>query len=60
MNPEALEQDGIRFNEYVDHVIVLKAMDLEEIEKYTKKTAEIREKRRLLMGPEPAKPVEPF
>ena len=60
VNPESLEQDGIRFNEYVDHVIVLKAMDLEEIEKYTKKTAEIREKRRLLMGPEPAKPVEPF
>ena len=53
VNPEALEQDGIRFNEYVDHVIVLKAMDLEEIEKYTRKTAEIREKRRLLMGPEP-------
>ena len=60
VNPESLEQDGIRFNEYVDHVIVLKAMDLEEIEKYTKKTAEIREKRRLLMGPEPPKPVEPF
>ena len=60
VNPEALEQDGIRFNEYVDHVIVLKAMDLEEIEKYTRKTAEIREKRRLLMGPEPPKPVEPF
>lgn len=60
VNPEALEQDGIRFNEYVDHVIVLKAMDLEEIEKYTRKTAEIREKRRLLMGPEPPKPIEPF
>ena len=60
VNPEALEQDGIRFNEYVDHVIVLKAMDLEEIEKYTRKTAEIREKRRLLMGPEAPKPVEPF
>lgn len=60
VNPEALEQDGIRFNEYVDHVIVLKAMDLEEIEKYTRKTAEIREKRRLLMGSEPPKPVEPF
>lgn len=60
VNPEALEQDGIRFNEYVDHVIVLKAMDLEEIEKYTRKTAEIREKRRLLMGAEPPKPVEPF
>ena len=60
VNPEALEQDGIRYNEYVDHVIVLKAMDLEEIEKYTKKTAEIREKRRLSMAPEPPKPVEPF
>lgn len=60
VNPEALEQDGIRFNEYVDHVIVLKAMDLEEIEKYTRKTAEIREKRRILIGPEPAKAVEPF
>ncbi|KAL9138081.1 MAG: hypothetical protein Q9175_000691 [Cornicularia normoerica] len=60
VNPEALEQDGIRFNEYVDHVIVLKAMDLEEIEKYTRKTAEIREKRRSLMGPEPPKPVEPL
>lgn len=60
VNPEALEQDGIRFNEYVDHVIVLKAMDLEEIEKYTRKTAEIREKRRMLVGPEPPKPVEPF
>ena len=60
VNPEALDQDGIRFNEYVDHVIVLKAMDLEEIEKYTRKTAEIREKRRLLMGAEPPKPIEPF
>ena len=60
VNPEALEQDGIRFNEYVDHVIVLKAMDLEEIEKYTRKTAEIRERRRLLMGPEPPKPLELF
>lgn len=60
VNPESLEQDGIRFNEYVDHVIVLKAMDLEEIEKYTRKTAEIREKRRMLMAPEPPKPVEPF
>ena len=60
VNPEALEQDGIRFNEYVDHVIVLKAMDLEEIEKYTRKTAEIREKRRLLMAADPPKAVEPF
>lgn len=60
VNPEALDQDGIRFTEFVDHVIVLKAMDLEEIEKYTRKTAEIRDKRRLLMGPEPPKPVEQF
>ena len=56
VNPESLEQDGIRFNEYVDHVIVLKAMDLEEIEKYARKTAEIREKRQLLMAPEPPEP----
>ena len=60
VNPESLEQDGIRFNEYVDHVIVLKAMDLEEIEKYARKTAEIREKRQLSMAIEPPKPVEPF
>ena len=52
VNPEALEADGIRFNEFVDHVIVLKVMDIEEIEKYTQKTAEIRAKRRMLMGPE--------
>lgn len=52
VNPEALEADGIRFNEFVDHVIVLKVMDIEEIEKYTQKTAEIRAQRRLLMGPE--------
>ena len=52
VNPEALEADGIRFNEFVDHVIVLKVMDREEIEKYTRKTAEIRENRRRLMGPE--------
>ena len=56
VNPEALEQDGIRFNEFVDHVIVLKVMDKEEIEKYTRKTAEIREKRRLLMGLGPGGP----
>ena len=48
VNPEALGQDGIRFDEYVDHVIVQKTMDLEEIEKYTRKTAKIREKRRSL------------
>lgn len=63
VNPEALEQDGIRFNEFVDHVIVLKVMDKEEIEKYTRKTAEIREKRRMLMEPEgvppPPQQIEP-
>ena len=53
VSPESLRQDGIRFNEYVDHVIVLKVMDLEEIEKYTRKTAEIREKRQLSMAIEP-------
>lgn len=65
VNPEALEQDGVRFNEFVDHVIVLKVMDREEIEKYTQKTAEIRANRRLLTGPEtqahmPAQPDQPF
>lgn len=65
VNPEALEQDGIRFNEFVDHVIVLKVMDREEIEKYTQKTAEIRANRRLLAGPEgqaplPPQPDQPF
>ncbi|MCJ1276635.1 hypothetical protein MMC21_004441 [Puttea exsequens] len=56
VNPESLEQDGIRFNEYDDHVIVLKVMDLEEIEKYTRKTAEIRANRRMLMGPPETSP----
>lgn len=60
VNPEALEQDGIRFNEYVDYVIVLKAMDLEEIEKYTRKTQEIREKRRLMAAPENIKHEDSF
>jgi len=59
VNPEALEQDGIRFNEFVDHVIVLKVMDREEIEKYTQKTAEIRANRRLLTGPETHAPPPP-
>jgi len=59
VNPEALEQDGIRFNEFIDHVIVLKVMDREEIEKYTQKTAEIRANRRLLTGPETYAPPPP-
>ena len=53
VNPESLEQDGIRFNEFPDHIIVLKVMDTEEIMKYAKKTAEIREGRRKLIGPPP-------
>lgn len=54
VNPEALEQEGVRFEEYADHVIVLKVLSQEEINKYTAKTYEIREKRRLagLTGPE--------
>ncbi|MCJ1451659.1 hypothetical protein MMC28_001999 [Mycoblastus sanguinarius] len=53
VNSEALEQDGVRFEEFVDHLIVLKVMDKEEIEKYAQRTAEIRGKRRLAMyGPE--------
>lgn len=57
VNPEALEQDGIRFNEFPDHVIVLKVMDKEEIMKYAKKTAEIREARRLSMMNAPPPPL---
>ncbi|KAL2053656.1 hypothetical protein ABVK25_005960 [Lepraria finkii] len=53
VNPESLEQDGIRFNEFPDHVIVLKVMDTEEIMKYAKKTADIRAQRRMLMAPPP-------
>lgn len=60
VNPESLEADGIRFNEFVDHVIVLKVMDIEDIEKYTQKTAEIRAQRRMLTGPEgPPPPPAP-
>ena len=59
VNPEALEQDGIRFNEFPDHVIVLKVMDKDEIMKYAKKTAEIREARRLsiMNAPPPPPPA---
>lgn len=52
VNPQSLEEEGIKFNEYVDHVIVLKAMDREEIEKYVTRTAEIRAERRQLRLPE--------
>ena len=50
VNPEALEQEGIRFEEYPDYVIVLKVLAQEDIAKLTKKTHEIREKRRLEQG----------
>ena len=53
VNPEALEQEGVRFEEYPDYVIVLKVLDQEEINKFAHKTHEIREKRRALMGAPP-------
>ena len=53
VNPEALEQEGVRFEEYPDYVIVLKVLNQEEISKYTQKTHEIREKRRVMMGAPP-------
>lgn len=56
VNPEALEQDGVRFEEGPDYVIVLKVLNQEEITRYAQKTHEIRERRRQLMGdgPDPA------
>lgn len=53
VNPEALEQEGVRFEEYPDYVIVLKVLNQEEISKYAQKTHEIREKRRAMMGAPP-------
>lgn len=50
VNPEALEHEGVRFEEYPEYVIVLKVLSQEEINKYAGKTYEIREKRRLMMG----------
>ncbi|KAL9103625.1 MAG: hypothetical protein Q9163_001352 [Psora crenata] len=50
VNPEALEKEGVRFEDYPDHVIVLKVLSPEEISRYTKLTHEIREKRRLGEG----------
>lgn len=50
VNPEALEQEGVRFEEYPEYVIVLKVLNQEEISKYAQKTHEIREKRRAMMG----------
>ncbi|KAG8525874.1 uncharacterized protein KY384_000634 [Bacidia gigantensis] len=50
VNPEALEQEGVRFEEFPDHVIVLKVLSEEEISKYTQVTHEVRERRRLEQG----------
>ena len=53
VNPEALDQEGVRFEEYPDYVIVLKVLNQEEISRYTQKTHEIRERRRAMMGAPP-------
>ena len=50
VNPEALEQEGVRFEEYPDYIIVLKVLSAEEISKFTQRTHEIRERRRLEQG----------
>ena len=50
VNPEALDMEGIRFEEFPDHVIVLKVLSPEEISRFTKMTHEIRERRRLADG----------
>ena len=52
VNPEALEQEGVRFEEFPDHVIVLKVLNQDEIARYTQRTHEIRERRRLTQGSE--------
>jgi len=50
VNPEALEAEGVRFEQFHDHVIVLKVMSQEEINHFTEKTYAIRERRRLAEG----------
>ncbi|KAL9124019.1 MAG: hypothetical protein Q9217_006606, partial [Psora testacea] len=50
VNPEALEMENVRFEEFPDHVIVLKVLNQEEIAKFTKLTHEVRERRRLEHG----------
>ena len=55
VNPEALQSEGVRFEEGPDFVIVLKVLNQEEIAHYAQKTHEIREKRRqLLAGTKPS------
>lgn len=48
VNPEALEQGNERYEERVDYVIVLRVLTKEEIEQYTAKTNEIRQRRGLI------------
>ena len=57
VNPEALEAEGVRFEEGPDFVIVLKVLNHEDINRYAQKTHEIREKRRLMLGAPPPGPT---
>ena len=50
VNPEALELEGVRFEEYADHVVVLKVLNKEDIDRYARRTHEIRERRRIEGG----------
>ena len=59
VNPEALEAEGVRFEETPDSVIVLKVLNQDEITKYTQKTHEIREKRRQMLAASSAEPGQP-
>ena len=45
VNPEALEMGGERYEERVDHVIVLRVLTAEEIQRYAAETQEIRARR---------------
>ena len=56
VNPEALNAEGVRFEEGPDYVIVLKVLNQEEISRYAQKTHEIREKRRQILGAPPPPP----
>ncbi|KAL9100348.1 MAG: hypothetical protein Q9187_009379 [Circinaria calcarea] len=48
VNPEALDLNNERYEERVDYVIVLRVLTKEEIEKYAKKTQDIREARGMI------------
>ena len=45
VNPEALEMGGERYEERVDHVIVLRVLTAEEIQRYAAEIQEIRARR---------------